>query len=69
MQGKRQRKSHQKEDETEIKRDRGEYVGADDDEDELPEDDGLGDIWKEMNLALEISKALFEDLTFIFLAL
>lgn len=28
----------------------------DDDGDELPEDDGLGDIWKEMNLALEISK-------------
>ncbi|KAK4742292.1 hypothetical protein SAY87_000293 [Trapa incisa] len=47
--------------EIEMERDIGEYVGTDDDGNEFPEDDGLGDIWKEMNLALEISKDVSED--------
>ncbi|KDP41751.1 hypothetical protein JCGZ_26769 [Jatropha curcas] len=49
---------------TNIQRDKGVYVGAeeyDDDQYEpAPEDDGLGDIWNEMSVALECSKDVAE---------
>ena len=43
-----------------IKRDKGVYVGVEDDDDgqSEPEDDGLGDIWKEMSVAMECSKVI-----------
>lgn len=43
--------------ELEIKKEKGEYIGIED-EDNHPdaEDDGLEDIWKEMSMALECSK-------------
>ncbi|PKI59475.1 hypothetical protein CRG98_020106 [Punica granatum] len=59
--GEEHRRLPRKQGEKEIKQDKGEYVGVEDDEDEEPQDDALGDIWKEMNLALEISKDAAED--------
>ncbi|XP_057966165.1 protein CHROMATIN REMODELING 35-like isoform X2 [Malania oleifera] len=50
-----------------IKKDKGVYVGVDDDMEEEyyprtnAEDDGLGDIWKEMSFALECSKDIALD--------
>ncbi|XWS67861.1 hypothetical protein CRYUN_Cryun04dG0041300 [Craigia yunnanensis] len=46
-----------------IKKDKGVYVGVEEDVDTQTEteDDGLGDIWKEMSMALEFSKDAFED--------
>ncbi|XP_038694237.1 protein CHROMATIN REMODELING 35-like isoform X2 [Tripterygium wilfordii] len=43
---------------TDIKKDKGVYVGVEEDgEDQTEiEDDGLGDIWNEMTMALEVSK-------------
>ncbi|XP_023513053.1 protein CHROMATIN REMODELING 35-like [Cucurbita pepo subsp. pepo] len=51
------------ESETISKKDKGVYVGVEEDEDEVSEqanseDDGLGDIWNDMNMALECSKDL-----------
>ncbi|KAM3695383.1 hypothetical protein ACJW31_07G127400 [Castanea mollissima] len=48
--------------ELEIKKEKGEYVGIED-EDNQPdaEDDGLEDIWKEMSMALECSKDVAPD--------
>lgn len=48
--------------ELEIKKEKGEYVGIED-EDNHPdaEDDGLEDIWKEMSMALECSKDVAPD--------
>ncbi|KAF7849912.1 LOW QUALITY PROTEIN: hypothetical protein BT93_L0144 [Corymbia citriodora subsp. variegata] len=50
--------------ETEIKKDKGVYVGVDNEDDHLTEvvDDGLGDIWNEMTTALECSKDIAEDM-------
>ncbi|KAK4803347.1 hypothetical protein SAY86_001550 [Trapa natans] len=61
--GKGKRKLPSGESEIEMKRAKGQYVSTDEDGDEFPEDedDALGDIWKEMNLALEISKNVSED--------
>ncbi|OWM84761.1 hypothetical protein CDL15_Pgr027548 [Punica granatum] len=59
--GKDRRRLPREEGESERKKDTGEYVGVEDDGDELLEDDGFGDIWKEMNMALEISKDVAED--------
>lgn len=43
--------------EPDSKKDKGVYVGVEDDEvDTEIKDDGLGDIWKEMSFALECSK-------------
>lgn len=45
--------------ETEIKNDPGVYVGVEDDDNhqtDTEEDDGLGDIWNEMSMALESNK-------------
>jgi DNA repair and recombination RAD54-like protein len=43
--------------EPDITKDKGVYVGVEEDEvDTGIEDDGLGDIWKEMSFALESSK-------------
>lgn len=47
--------------ETELEKDKGVYVGTEDDmdeDDEQPDNgyDGLDDIWKEMTVALECSK-------------
>lgn len=41
-----------------IKKDKGYYLGIEEDFDDQtkPKDDGLGDIWKEMTMALECSK-------------
>ncbi|KAJ6385951.1 hypothetical protein OIU77_029003 [Salix suchowensis] len=48
--------------EPDIKKDKGEYVGVEEDEvDTEIEDDGLGDIWKEMSFALESSKDVVEN--------
>ncbi|KAK6240892.1 SNF2 [Theobroma cacao] len=46
-----------------IKKDKGVYVGVEEDVDTQTEaaDDGLGDIWQEMSMALEFSKDGFED--------
>ncbi|KAK4562631.1 hypothetical protein RGQ29_005223 [Quercus rubra] len=48
--------------ELEIKKEKGEYIGIED-EDNHPdaEDDGLEDIWKEMSMALECSKDVAPD--------
>ncbi|CAL1384905.1 unnamed protein product [Linum trigynum] len=44
-------------DEPDIKKDKGTYIGvADDDNDSETIDDGLGDIWNEMSLAMECAK-------------
>lgn len=45
-----------------IKKDKGVYVGVEEDNAQAEaEDDGLGDIWKEMSFALESSKVfIFE---------
>ncbi|XP_056164159.1 protein CHROMATIN REMODELING 35 isoform X2 [Syzygium oleosum] len=50
--------------ETEIKKDKGVYVGVDNEDDHLTKvvDDGLGDIWNEMTMALECSKDIAEDM-------
>ena len=43
--------------EPDIEKDKGVYVGVEEEEvDTEIEDDGLGDIWKEMSFALESSK-------------
>ncbi|KAE8724674.1 isoflavone reductase-like protein [Hibiscus syriacus] len=44
--------------ETDLKKDEGVYLGVEEDSDTQNEngDDGLGDIWQEMSMALEISK-------------
>ncbi|XVE93689.1 hypothetical protein REPUB_Repub01dG0215800 [Reevesia pubescens] len=49
--------------EIDLKKDKGVYVGVEEDVDTQTEieDDGLGDIWKEMSMALEFSKDAFED--------
>ncbi|XP_038995408.1 protein CHROMATIN REMODELING 35-like isoform X3 [Hibiscus syriacus] len=49
--------------EIDVKKDKGVYVGVEDDVDTQTEneDDGLGDIWQEMSMALEFSKDAFED--------
>lgn len=49
--------------EFDIKKDKGVYVGVEDDVDAQTEneDDGLGDIWQEMSMALEFSKDAIED--------
>lgn len=46
--------------EPEIKKEKGIYVGIEEEDDHRTdtEDDGLGDIWKEMTMALECSKVL-----------
>lgn len=48
--------------ETEVRKDKGQYVGVEDDmlEDEQFDDncDGLADIWTEMTFALECSKVI-----------
>ncbi|GMI88152.1 hypothetical protein HRI_002484500 [Hibiscus trionum] len=51
--------------EVDLKKDEGVYVGVEEDADTQSEngDDGLGDIWQEMSMALEISKDGFEDLS------
>lgn len=51
------------ESETISKKDKGVYVGVEEDEDEVSEqanseDDGLGDIWNDMQMALECAKVL-----------
>ncbi|XP_030525344.1 protein CHROMATIN REMODELING 35-like [Rhodamnia argentea] len=49
--------------ETETKKDKGVYVGVDNEDDHLTKvDDGLGDIWSEMTMALECSKDTAEDM-------
>ncbi|KAJ6927260.1 hypothetical protein NC651_011362 [Populus alba x Populus x berolinensis] len=48
--------------EPDSKKDKGVYVGVEDDEvDTEIKDDGLGDIWKEMSFALECSKDVVEN--------
>ncbi|OMO75591.1 hypothetical protein COLO4_25995 [Corchorus olitorius] len=49
--------------EIDIKKDKGVYIGVEDDVDTETEieDDGLGDIWQEMSMALEVSKDASED--------
>lgn len=44
--------------ETVVEKDKGVYVGVEEDDDnrKKAEDDGLGDIWQEMSMAMEISK-------------
>lgn len=44
--------------EIEVEKDKGIYVGVEEDGDDQTktEDDGLGNIWQEMSMALEISK-------------
>ena len=46
--------------EPEIKKEKGVYVGIEEEDDHRTgtEDDGLGDIWTEMTMALECSKVL-----------
>ncbi|KAJ0010292.1 hypothetical protein Pint_34760 [Pistacia integerrima] len=46
-----------------INKDPGVYVGVEEDDDDKTkaEDDGLGDIWQEMSMALECSKDVVED--------
>ncbi|CAA0807648.1 SNF2 domain-containing protein / helicase domain-containing protein [Striga hermonthica] len=49
---------------TESTRDKGEYVGTDEEDSEDPSDtnsDGLGEIWNDMTFALECSKTADED--------
>lgn len=43
-----------------IEKDRGVYVGVEEDEDNQTkiEDDGLGEIWQQMYMSLEFSKVL-----------
>lgn len=50
-------------DAVDVQKDKGVYVGVEEDFDDenASKDDGLGDIWKEMNMALEYSKDVFED--------
>ncbi|XP_030549550.1 protein CHROMATIN REMODELING 35-like [Rhodamnia argentea] len=50
--------------ETETEKDKGVYVGVDNEDDHLTKvvDDGLGDIWTEMTMALECSKDIAEDM-------
>lgn len=47
--------------ETETKKDKGVYVGVDNEPTKVV-DDGLGDIWNEMTMALECSKDVAEDM-------
>lgn len=49
--------------EIDIKKNKGVYLGVEEDVDTQTEteDDGLGDIWQEMSMALEFSKDVFED--------
>ncbi|KAJ4716575.1 protein CHROMATIN REMODELING 35-like [Melia azedarach] len=49
--------------EIEVEKDKGIYVGVEEDGDDQTktEDDGLGNIWQEMSMALEISKNVGED--------
>ncbi|XVF45340.1 hypothetical protein PTKIN_Ptkin02bG0198100 [Pterospermum kingtungense] len=49
--------------EIDIEKDKGVYVGVEEDVENQTEteDDGLGDIWQEMSMALEFSKDAFED--------
>lgn len=49
--------------ETVVEKDKGVYVGVEEDDDnrKKAEDDGLGDIWQEMSMAMEISKDVVED--------
>ncbi|XP_039040882.1 protein CHROMATIN REMODELING 35-like isoform X1 [Hibiscus syriacus] len=50
--------------ETDLKKDEGVYLGVEDADTQSENgDDGLGDIWQEMSMALEISKDGFEDLS------
>lgn len=44
--------------ETEANKDPGVYVGVEDEE-STEDDDGLGDAWMEMSMAIESSKVLF----------
>lgn len=44
--------------ETEMNKDPGVYVGVEDEE-STEDDDGLGDAWMEMSMAIESSKVLF----------
>ncbi|GER50338.1 SNF2 domain-containing protein, partial [Striga asiatica] len=49
---------------TELTRDKGEYVGTDEEDSDDPSDtnsDGLGEIWNDMTFALECSKTADED--------
>ncbi|KAE8698668.1 serine/threonine-protein kinase AFC1-like [Hibiscus syriacus] len=48
-----------------LNKDKGVYVGVEEDADTQSEngDDGLGDIWQQMSMSLEISKDGFEDLS------
>lgn len=50
-------------DAADVQKDKGVYLGVEEDFDDENEskDDGLGDIWKEMTMALECSKDAFED--------
>ncbi|KAM7276591.1 hypothetical protein ACFE04_018457 [Oxalis oulophora] len=47
--------------ETEVIKDKGVYLGVKADDKNEIEDDGLGDIWMDMSMALEISKDVSED--------
>ncbi|KAM7261354.1 hypothetical protein ACFE04_008721 [Oxalis oulophora] len=47
--------------EVEVIKDKGVYLGVEDDDDNEIEDDGLGDIWMDMSMALEFSKDVSED--------
>lgn len=51
--------------ETVVEKDKGVYVGVEEDDDnrKKAEDDGLGDIWQEMSMAMEISKDVVEDIS------
>ena len=50
--------------EIDSKKDKGVYVGVEEDVDTQTEneDDGLGDIWQEMSMALEFSKVVYTAL-------
>lgn len=55
--GRKSRKRGQLSPEAEVEKDQGVYVGVDDDHQlTVAVDDGLGDIWNEMTMALECAK-------------
>ena len=51
--------------ETETNKDPGVYVGVEDEQSTEEEDDGLGDAWMEMSMAIESSKVLFRFFLYI----
>ncbi|KAI4367268.1 hypothetical protein MLD38_023025 [Melastoma candidum] len=60
--GRKSRKRVHLSPEAEVKKDPGVYVGVDDDHQPTEAvDDGLGDIWTEMSMALECAKDVIED--------